>query len=168
MILTGPSTELRPLHPGTADADIVVLDSPLSFWGGVDRRTGAVIDVHHPQCGLVLAGRVVALPSGRGSSSSSSVLAEVLRYGAGPAALLLREPDLIISLGVIVAAELYQHFCPVVVLSAAAYEQLRDGDHAHLEATAGDVPVTAVRAHLETTPTGARSGRAMDPEGAIP
>lgn len=158
MILTGPSADLWPLHPGRDEGRIAVLEAPVSFWGGVDRRTGVVTDVHHPQLGLVLAGRVVALPAGRrGSKSSSSLLAEVLRRGRGPAAILLREPDLILSLGVIVAAELYGRFCPVVLLAAGRYDQLGDGDRAVLVATAGPVAVTAVHARLQTWPHSALS-----------
>ena len=57
----------------------LVLDEPLSFWGGLDPATGALIDTHHPQAGRALAGRVLVMPSGRGSSSSSYVLAESVR-----------------------------------------------------------------------------------------
>ncbi len=153
MILTGPSIDLRPMHPGEAVGKLVVLTGPLSFWGGVDRRTGAIIDVHHPQHGIELAGRVLAMRAGRGSSSGSSVLAEVLRNGTGPAAVLLAEPDLILSLGIIVAAEVYGIHCPVAVLSYAVYRQLRTGDQARLSAAAGSSSVTAETATLQTWPT---------------
>lgn len=155
MILTGPSIDLRPMHPGEAVGELVVLTGPLSFWGGVDRRTGAIIDVHHPQHGVELAGRVLAMRAGRGSSSGSSVLAEVLRNGAGPAAVLLAEPDLILSLGIIIAAELYGIHCPVAVLSNPVYRQLRTGDQARLSAVAGSSSVTAETATLQTWSTAA-------------
>ncbi|QNK81557.1 aconitase X swivel domain-containing protein [Nakamurella sp. PAMC28650] len=154
MILTGPSTDLRPLHPGVGSGELVVLTAPLSFWGGVDRRTGAIIDVHHPQHGAGLAGRVLAMRAGRGSSSGSSVLAEVLRNGNGPAAVLLAEPDLILSLGVIVAAETYGLYCPVAVLSASVFAQLRTGDWAQLCAEAGTSAITAGAGNLQIWPAG--------------
>ena len=55
------------------------------------------------------------MPSGRGSSSSSSVLAECIRAGTAPAALLLYEPDPILAVGAIVAGELYGRTIPVAV-----------------------------------------------------
>lgn len=119
--------EGRTLAPGAAEGEALVLDEPLSFWGGMDPVTGAVIDAHHPQRGEVLTGRIVAMPSGRGSSSSSSVLAEAIRTGTAPAAILLEEPDPIIGLGSVVASELYGTSCPVVVLDAADHEGLRTG-----------------------------------------
>ena len=64
-----------------------------------------------------MTGRVLVMPSGRGSSSSSSVLAESLRLGTGPAAIVLSEPDVIISVGAMAASALYGVVCPVVGVS---------------------------------------------------
>jgi predicted aconitase with swiveling domain len=110
---SGAELSGRVLHPGSAVGELLVLDAPLSFWGGVD-PSGRIVDAHHPQCGADLAGRVVAMRSGRGSSSSSSVLAEQIRAGSAPAALLLGEPDMMVTLGAIVAAELYGTAVPIV------------------------------------------------------
>jgi hypothetical protein len=105
----------------------LVLDEPLSLWGGMDPATGDVIDAHHPQRGANLAGRVVVMPSGRGSSSSASVLAEAVRAGTAPAAFLLGEPDLILGIGAAVAEELYGVSVPVLVLEPDALAQISDG-----------------------------------------
>jgi predicted aconitase with swiveling domain len=107
--------EARTLVPGTGEGEALVLSEPLSFWGGVDPATGEVIDAHHPERGANVAGRVLVMPSGRGSSSSSSVLAEAMRAGTAPAAIVLAEPDPILALGAIVARELYGASIPVVV-----------------------------------------------------
>ena len=109
------------LTPGQARGTTLVLDEPISFWGGVDETTGRVIDTHHPQAGASVAGTILVLRCGRGSSSSSSVLAECLRNGVGPAAIVLAEPDPILALGALVASELYATEIPVVVLSTDAY-----------------------------------------------
>jgi len=106
----------------------LVLAEPLSLWGGMDPATGELIDAHHPQRGVSLAGRVVVMPSGRGSSSSASVLAEAVRAGTAPAAILLGEPDLILSIGSAVAEELYGLRVPVVVLPGDALAAIADGD----------------------------------------
>jgi uncharacterized protein len=119
---------LRFLLPGEARGEVVVLDEPLSMWGGFDPETGEVIDRHHPQAGISLTGRVVVMPSGRGSSSSSTVLAEAIRLGTAPAAIVLRQPDDIILLGALVAKELYGLVCPVAVADGGDYEELRTGE----------------------------------------
>ena len=105
----------------------LVLDEPLSLWGGMDPATGEVIDVHHPQRGASLAGRVVVMRSGRGSSSSASVLAEAVRAGTAPAAIVLAEADLILAIGAAVAEELYGTAVPVLVLSPAELSAITDG-----------------------------------------
>jgi uncharacterized protein len=109
------------LTPGHATAPVLVLEEPLSFWGGVDATSGAIIDTHHPQVGQSVAGRILMLHSGRGSSSSSSVLAETIRNRVGPAAILLVSSDPILALGCLVAEELYGVHVPVVVLDEAAW-----------------------------------------------
>jgi predicted aconitase with swiveling domain len=106
----------------------IVLTEPLSLWGGMDPATGELIDPHHPQRGANLCGRVVVMPAGRGSSSSASVLAEAVRAGAAPAAFVLVEPDLILSVGAAVAEELYRVRVPIVVLDRDAHRSIRDGE----------------------------------------
>ena len=105
----------------------LVLDEGLSLWGGMDPATGQLIDVRHPQHGVSLTGRIVVMPSGRGSSSSASVLAEAVRAKTAPAAILLAEPDLILSIGSVVAEELYGVVVPVVVLEADELALINDG-----------------------------------------
>jgi uncharacterized protein len=124
----------RVLAPGTAAGRLVVLTEPLSLWGGMDPQTGKVIDARHPQYLTSLGGAVVAMPSGRGSSSSSSVLAEAIRAGTAPAGFILAEPDPILVLGSLVAAELYGVRCPVVALDPR--------DHARLAGATGARQVT--------------------------
>jgi len=109
--------ETRTLVPGVARAPALVLDEPMSLWGGIDPATGDIVDAHHPQRGARVSGAVLVMPGGRGSSSSSTVLAEAVRAGTAPAAIVLREPDPILALGAIVARELYGTRIPVIVAS---------------------------------------------------
>ncbi|HKO32169.1 MAG TPA: DUF126 domain-containing protein [Candidatus Limnocylindria bacterium] len=118
----------RVLAPGTATAEAIVLDQPLSLWGGLDPATGVVIEPRHPQRGASVAGRVLVMAEARGSSSSSSVLAEAARAGAAPAAIVLGTPDLILAVGAAVADELYQVQIPILVLEVADLGRFRTGD----------------------------------------
>lgn len=100
---------------GEAHGPLLVLDEPLSFWGGVDPQTGWVIDVNHPQVGVSLAGHIVAMPHGRGSSSASAVLAETMANGTAPAGFVLNEIDPILMVGSLVGRHLYGVPCPILV-----------------------------------------------------
>jgi predicted aconitase/predicted aconitase with swiveling domain len=113
------------LIQGEAVGEVLALDEPLSFWGGVRERDGQVIDVHHPQHGQNIAGKVVVMPGGRGSSSSSSVLAELIRGGVAPSAIVLSTPDPILALGAMVGEVLYQRTVPMVVVPDAEYALAR-------------------------------------------
>ena len=119
-----------PIFPGFAEGPCLVLGEPLSWWGGIDPRDGTIIDRHHPQHGWRIAGRVLVLPSGRGSSGGSAVLAESIRLETAPAGLVLRDVDPILTVGVIVGAELYpeQRRCPLVV-AGNGYDRLVSGRH---------------------------------------
>jgi cis-L-3-hydroxyproline dehydratase len=105
------------LVAGEASGNVVHSDTGLSFWGGVDPETGFVIDRRHPLHGVCLAGRIVAIPSGRGSCTASAVMLELLKAGAAPAGLIFREEEQILTLGVIAADEVFGRSIPVVQLA---------------------------------------------------
>jgi len=117
----------RVLADGAGEGHALVLDEPLSFWGGVDPASGLIIDARHPQRGTSVEGRVLVMGSVRGSSSSSSVLAESVRAGCAPAAILLGEPDLILAVGAAVSEELYGKRLPIVVFDPAELATIVDG-----------------------------------------
>ena len=113
----------RALHPGSSSGELLILDQPISFWGGVDHH-GVIIDVHHPQCGVSVAGKVLVMTSGRGSSSATAVLAELIRAKKAPAAMIFTECDIILVIGALVSAELYQIQMPMVELSEELYAKI--------------------------------------------
>lgn len=120
---SGATIEGVALVAGRAAGRPLVLDEPLSVWGGGDATTGTIVDTHHAQVGESVVDRILVLPSGRGSSSSSSVLAEAIRNAVGPAGIVLGATDPIIVLGCLVAQELYGVRTPVVVLDPEAYRR---------------------------------------------
>ena len=156
----------RSLVDGAAFAPLLYADVGLSFWGGVDPFSGEVIDRHHPLSGQCLAGRVLAIPSGRGSCTGSSVLMELISNGHAPAALVLAEADEILTLGVLVARTLFQRSLPVLCIGREAFGQLRgnafarvDGTHLSLYDSApddtapphNDTPAAEAHASIELT-----------------
>lgn len=75
----------------------------LSFWGGIDERTGLVIDTSHPLCGTDVSNTILALPSGRGSCTASQVLLELILNRKAPKAIVLRDRDGLLCVGALVA-----------------------------------------------------------------
>ncbi|KAF0232007.1 MAG: hypothetical protein FD175_202 [Beijerinckiaceae bacterium] len=127
---TGKTTSgmnASPLLPGAATGTALKLDAPLSFWGGVDPKTGMIILVRHPQCGTSIAGRILCLPATIGSSSSSAVLLELIRGGNAPAALVMGAPDAILLIGCLIAREMGWSAPPAFELAAEDQRKLGDG-----------------------------------------
>lgn len=124
----------RVLVAGDAAGDIAGSREMLSFWGGVDPTTGTVIDHRHSLRGQSIAGRVVVLPKGKGSSTGSYVLLDAWVAGTGPAGLLLNNVDEIMTLGAVVHEELNGQAVPVFVLGDAAFERALMARSAELHA----------------------------------
>ncbi len=105
-------------------APSLILDEPLSMWGGLDAETGEIIDRRHPQSGEIVSGKVLILPSGRGSSSASSVMLEAVKVGTAPVAIVTAEIDGILALAAVVAQEIYGKGPAVHVLPEPEYTAL--------------------------------------------
>ena len=115
-------------------APVLACDEGLSFWGGVDPDTGAIIDAHHPQRDAVVSGRIVMMPTSRGSCSGSGVLLALALGGKAPVALVFREPEETLSLGALVANRLFDRPVPVLFLPPPDYAALSRAAQARLDA----------------------------------
>jgi predicted aconitase with swiveling domain len=107
--------KLNMLIEGEASGPLIVSHEALSFWGGVDARTGEVIDRRHPLSGQLLAKKILVFPGSRGSSSGSGVLLEAIRNHSAPAAIITVEADHILALAALLGRELYGRNPPVAV-----------------------------------------------------
>jgi predicted aconitase with swiveling domain len=119
---------------GSGDGELLVSMEPLSFWGGYDSRTGEIIDRRHPLSGSIAKGRVLALPSTIGSSTTTAVLLEAVRAGTAPAAILTIGVDSFLALASIVAHEMYGCAIPLVALEEKQFRRLRTGTGASVRA----------------------------------
>ena len=108
------------------DSDIVVCNEGLSFWGGVDPDTGVIIDNHHPNCGEELSGKIVLMPTSRGSCSGSGVLLQLAQNGKAPAAIIFRESEDILTLGAMIAERLFNKKIAILRLEPQIYEILSE------------------------------------------
>jgi predicted aconitase with swiveling domain len=123
----GTTLHGRVIIPGQTNGIALVSGEPLSFWGGYDYRTGMIIDQRHPLAGQCAAGRILALPFTRGSSTTTAVLLEAVKAGTAPAAILTTAPDSFFALASIVADEMYAQPIPLVVLNEEDFARLHSG-----------------------------------------
>lgn len=110
---------------GPARGTVLRLDEPVSFWGGISPTTSEVVLAGHPQHGERIAGSILVLPRPIGSSSSASIILELLYRELGPRAMILGTPDAILPIGVLVARQMGWNTIPVLVMDAPPF---RSGD----------------------------------------
>lgn len=154
----------RALISGDAHGDVLFSDVGLSFWGGVDAATGRIIDRHHPLCGAVLSGKVLAIPSSRGSCSGSGVLLELILNGHAPAALVFAEQEDILPLAIIIAEEMFGLSLPAVRLSPDDFRRLKSIAHVRVNghAVAAIDPACSVAPAALGDDAGSRTGPALE------
>jgi predicted aconitase with swiveling domain len=136
-------TQGQAVVAGSARAVALAADAPLSFWGGFDPETGIIIDRRHPLAGNLATGRVLVVPSGRGSCSGSGVLLEAIHNGTAPAAIITSRLDPVIGLGCILGDELYARHPPMVVIPDQVRLLIATGDLTEVD-DRGHVTVTKV------------------------
>jgi predicted aconitase with swiveling domain len=117
-------TVARVLHGGAARGNVLALAAPLSFWGAFDPRSGEIIDIHHPQRGTCISGTILMMRETRGSGTAPGGMAEAIRLGTAPAAIILIKPDINLAIGAKVAEALYGKSCPVLSVSEDDYAKL--------------------------------------------
>ena len=119
----------RAVVAGTAEGEALVTSDALSFWGGYDFHTGEIIDKHHPLAGVRAAGRILAVPFSKGSSTTTAVLLEAVRAGTAPAAIVTTGTDSFFALASIVADVMYGKPFPVIALDADDFASLKTGEY---------------------------------------
>jgi uncharacterized protein len=93
----------RKISKGHAKGKIILTKEPISFLGGVDPETGTVIDSNHELQGRKISGKILVIPSGKGSTVGSYVIYQMAKNGTAPLAIIALEAEPIIATGAIMA-----------------------------------------------------------------
>ena len=123
----------RGVVEGHVIGEALVSSMPISFLGGVDPRTGVVVEKGHDLEGLCVAGKVLCFPHGKGSTVGSYVLLALRRRGLAPLALVNEVADPIVVVGAIIAR------IPMVVGVPVA--RIRTGDVVEVDGSTGSVKI---------------------------
>ena len=115
-----------------AKGKVLTCKEGLSFWGGVDPDTGTIIDAYHANYGAALAGKIVLMPTSRGSCSGSGVLLQLARNGQAPSALVFHEKEDILTLGAMIAGRLFDRPIAVLRLALPIYAALAKAEVAEI------------------------------------
>lgn len=133
--------EAMPVVAGEVEGELLVAEEPLSFWGGYDAETGLIIDRRHPLNGQIGAGKILAVPFTRGSSTTTAVLLEAIRQGRAPAAILTTGVDTFFALAAFVAEELFNDTLPVYSLEEEDFGGLESGSKVKIHSSGRIEPI---------------------------
>jgi phosphomecalonate degydratase small subunit len=122
----------RKISKGHAKGEIILTNDSLSFLGGVDPKTGLIIDSGHELYGKKISGKILLIPSGKGSTVGSYVIFQMAKNNTAPKAIISLKAEPIIATGAIMAD------IPLVDQPEAdIFDILKDGDLVEVDADAG-------------------------------
>lgn len=93
----------RSISRGKGSGEVLISNEPIGFLGGVDPKTGAVIEKGHQLEGKNIAGKVLVFPNGKGSTVGSYVMLQLAKNGKAPAAIINASAEPIIAVGAIIS-----------------------------------------------------------------
>ena len=107
--------------PGRYEGEVLLTSQPISFWGGVDPKSGCINDPRHELFGQPISGKVLVFPFGKGSSTTSLIILELARVNKAPGAIINLRTEPILATGPIVSKHFYGKEIPVVTLDEKAF-----------------------------------------------
>jgi predicted aconitase with swiveling domain len=123
--------------PGRAEGEALVTSQSISFFGGVDPRTGTITDRRHELFGRSIAGKVAVFPFGKGSCAGSLIMLELVRVGKAPAAIVNINTEPILATGPIISKHFYGKNIPILALDEGSFKKIKTGQHLTVDAVKG-------------------------------
>jgi len=126
----------RTIYPGKAEGTALVSGQPIGFYGGIDAKTGIVIEKGSELEGECVKDRVLVFPCGKGSTVGSYVIYGLKKNGVAPAAIVNSETETIVATGAILAG--------IPCIDGIDIEDIETGDRLRIEAGEREAELTKV------------------------
>lgn len=123
----------RIISPGKAEGEAIVTSEPIGFYGGIDIKTGIVIEKGHPLEGKKVTNKILVFPCGKGSTVGSYVIYGLKKNNVAPAGIINKETETIVATGVILAG--------IPCIDQVDINQIKDGTKILLDANKGVVEI---------------------------
>ena len=123
----------RMISPGKVEGEAIVSPDPIGFYGGIDAKTGIVIEKGHPLEGKCVTDKILVFPCGKGSTVGSYVIYGLKKNGVAPKGIVNKETETIVATGVILAG--------IPCVDQIDIEKIKDGDTVLLDADNGSVEI---------------------------
>jgi hypothetical protein len=126
----------RKIAEGKAEGEAIVSADAICFYL-VEPETGIVIEKNHALEGQSLAGRILVMPSGKGSSVvQADGLYKLMKHGKAPKGMVVEFPD-----PVLVSSAIVMEIPTVMRVGREFFEKVRTGMFVSLDADAGRVAI---------------------------
>lgn len=126
------------ISPGKVTAEAIVSSAPIGFYGGIDAKTGIVIEKGHELEGKSVTGKVLVFPCGKGSTVGSYVIYGLKKNGVAPAAIINKETETIVATGAILAG--------IPCVDKIEIEKIKTGDRLVVNADEASVEIIEAKA----------------------
>ena len=123
----------RMISPGKTEGTAIVTEEPIGFYGGIDIKTGIVIEKGHPLEGKCVTDRILVFPCGKGSTVGSYVIYGLKKNGIAPKGIVNKETETIVATGVILAG--------IPCVDQIDIDKIKDGDTVIVDADNGIVEI---------------------------
>ena len=123
----------RMISPGKVKGTAIVSSEPIGFYGGIDAKTGIVIEKDHPLEGKCVTDKILVFPCGKGSTVGSYVIYGLKKNGVAPAGIVNKETETIVATGVILAG--------IPCVDQIDIVNIKDGSTVLLDADNGTVEI---------------------------
>lgn len=127
----------RKVVGGVAEGEALVTTDTISGWGGIDPRTGTIIETRHELNGQTFKDRILVFPGAKGSSGWSHYFHLARLSGVAPKALIFNVMTTKVALGAVVTR------APAITdLDQDPLSIIETGDWVRVDADAGIVEIT--------------------------
>jgi len=126
----------RTIYPGEVEGIALVSKQPIGFYGGIDAKTGIVIEKGSELEGECVKDRVLVFPCGKGSTVGSYVIYGLKKNGVAPAAIVNSETETIVATGAILSG--------IPCIDGVDIEGIHTGDRLRIEAGEREAELTKV------------------------
>ena len=123
----------RMISPGKVEGEAIVSKEPIGFYGGIDAKTGIVIEKGHSLEGECVTDKILVFPCGKGSTVGSYVIYGLKKNGVAPAGIINQETETIVATGVILAG--------IPCVDQVDIDKIKDGDSVFVDADKGLVQI---------------------------
>ena len=124
------------------EGEALVSNMAFGFFGGVNPRTGVIIDRWHDLFEQNIKDKILIYPEGRGSTVGAAVILELVRTGNAPKAILFNDIEIITATGGVLAKKFYDIDLPMLEqFDCDITKAIQTGDRVRVDPVTGTVEV---------------------------